>query len=146
MSLATDIADAVAAELNAADAGTFSQAFTARWKVLPASSLTELTDLCVSVVPKSVLTENGSRAAAVITVSIDIGVQKKLGTDIDTEVATLGTLVDEIASYLRRRDLAEAAYASWAGSTNEPVYAPDHLTQDHVFTSVLTVSYQVLVR
>ena len=36
MSLVTDIADAVVAEINAADPSTFSQTFTAQRKVVPA--------------------------------------------------------------------------------------------------------------
>jgi hypothetical protein len=144
MSLATDIADAVAAELNAAEPGTFGQAFTAQRQVLPAFELPDLANLKVTVVPKAVLTSGASRSLTQLDVSVDIGIQKKLGSDMDTEVAALGTLVDQIGDYLRRRPLAAARYAAWAGSNNEPVYAPDHLAEHRVFTSVLTVTYRAL--
>ena len=49
MSLITDIADAVVAELNAAPAGTFDPAFTAQRRVLPAFELAELAELKVTV-------------------------------------------------------------------------------------------------
>ncbi len=144
MSLATDIADAVAAELNAAEPDTFGQTFTAVRRVLPAFELADLADLKVTVVPKAVQTSGASRSLTQLDVSIDIGIQKKLGSDLDTEVATLGALVDTIGDYLRRRPLAAARYAVWAGAKNEPVYAPEHLAEQRVFTSVLTVTYRML--
>ena len=144
MSLATDIADAVAAELNAADAGTFGEPFTAQRLVLPAFDLADLAELKVCIVPKSVTITASTRTASQHEIAVDIGIQKKLGKDLDTEVAALGTLVDEIADYLTRRPLAAAAFAVWAGITNEPVYAPEHLSEQRVFTSILTVTYRAV--
>jgi len=144
MSLATDIADAVAAELNAADPSTFSQDLTAERKVLPSFDLPDLAELKVCVVPKAVTITGATRAACQYEIAVDIGIQKKLGRDLDTEVASLGTLADEIADYLRRRPLAAAPYAAWASIANEPVYAPEHLAEQRVFTSVLTVTYRAL--
>ena len=144
MSLATDIADAVEAELNAAEAGTFGQDFTAERKVLPVFDLADLAELKVCVVPKSVTISGSTRAASQYEIAVDVGVQKKLGKDLDSEVATLGTFVDEIADYLRQRALTQAAYAAWVSIVNEPVYAPEHLAGERVFTSVLTVTYRAL--
>ena len=144
MSLATDIADAVAAELNAAEAGTFSIDFTSERRVLPEFDLAELADLKVCIVPKAVTITGSTRAACQYEITVDIGIQKKLGKDLDSDVATLGTLVDEIADYLRRRALTQAPYAAWVSITNEPVYAPEHLAEQRVFTSVLTVTYRAV--
>jgi len=144
MGLATDIADAVAAEINAADPGTFSQAFEAERTVLPAHELPELANLKVSVVPKGVEISGATRSASQYDIAVDIGVQRKLGKDLDGEVAALGTLVDEIADYLRTRQLSAAAYAVWVATLNEPVYAPEHLASQRVFTSVLTVTYRAM--
>lgn len=144
MSLVIDIADAVAAELNAAPAGTFNPAFTAVRRVLPEFDLTDLAELKVSVVPKSVGIAGSTRATSQYEIAVDIGVQKKLGKDLDSEVAALSTLMDQIADYLRRRPLAAAPFASWVSISNEPVYAPEHLAEQRVFTSVLTVSYRAL--
>ena len=144
MSLVTDIADAVAAELNAAVEGTFSEDFTAQRLVLPEFDLADLAALKVSVVPKAVTITGATRAACQYEIVVDIGVQKKLGKDLDSEVATLGTFVDEVADYLRQRALNQAAYAAWVSTANEPVYAPEHLAGDRVFTSVLTVTYRAL--
>jgi len=142
--LATDIADAVMAELNAAPDGTFSQTMTARRTVLPESNLPELAELKVSVVPKSVEITGSTRATSQYDIAVDIGVQKKLGKDLDAEVAALGALVDEMADYLRKRTLDQAPFAVWVGIRNEPVYAPEHLAEQRVFTSVLTVTYRAL--
>jgi len=144
MGLAIDIADAVASEVNAADPGTFSQTFTAERTVLPAHELPDLADLTVSVVPKSVEINGSTRSASQYDIAVDIGVQKKLGKDLDAEVAALSTVVDEIADYLRKLQLAAAPFAVWVRTVNEPIYAPEHLTSQRVFTSVLTVTYRAM--
>ena len=144
MSLVIDIADAVTAELNAAPPDTFSEAFTAVRMVLPEFDLADLAELKVTVVPKSVEITGATRATSQYEIAVDVGIQKKLGKDLDTEVAALGTLVDEISDYLRRRQLAQTPWAAWSAIRNEPVYAPEHLAQERVFTSVLTVTYRAM--
>jgi len=145
MGLAVSIADAVATELNAAPAGTFSQEFAASRKVLPEFNLTDLVELKVTVVPKSIEITGGTRVANTYEFAIDVGVQKKLGKDLDTDVASLGTFVDELADYLRRRPMEVGTHMLiWAGIRNEPVYAPEHLAEQRVFTSVLTVTYRMM--
>lgn len=144
MSLVIDIADAVTAELNEAPAGTFDLAITAVRRVLPEFELADLAELKVSVVPKSVVITGSTRAASQFEIAVDIGVQKKLGKDLDAEVAALSTLMDQIADYLRRRSLTAASFAAWVSIANEPVYAPEHLAEQRVFTSVLTVTYRAM--
>jgi len=134
MALVIDIADAVVAELNAAPAGTFDPAFT--------FDLAELAELKVTVVPKAVEISGSTRSVGQFDCQIDIGVQKKLGKDLDTETAGLCGLVDAIAAYLRRRPLAATPHAVWLRSRNDPVYAPEHLADQRAFTSVLTVTYR----
>lgn len=142
MALVIDIADAIAAELNAAPAGTFVPAFTALRRVLPEFDLPELEALKVSVVPKAVETEGATRAITRFDCQVDIGIQKKLGKDLDAEVAALCSLVEDIAGYLRWRPLAAAPHARWVSSQNDPVYAPEHLAEQRTFTSVLSVTYR----
>ena len=142
MSIATDIADAVTTELNAS--GLLPGAIAAQRMVLPEFELADLAELKVAVVPRSVLITGGTRAASQYDVAVDIGLQKKLGKDLDAEVATLGTLVDQIADHLRRRPLQQAPGAAWVSIANEPVYAPEHLAEQRVFTSVLTVTYRAM--
>ena len=149
MSLVTDIADAVAAEINAAPGSpaTFNQTFTAVRKVVPAYELEELAELKVTVVPKAVEISGSTRSASQYDITVDIGIQKKLppGSEAsDEQVEALGTLVDQIAEYLRRRPLSAAPFAAWVSITNDPVYAPEHLLEKRVFTSVLTLTYRAM--
>lgn len=144
MALIIDIADAVVAELNAAPAGTFDPVFTATRRVLPEFDLTELVRLQVTLVPKAVEISGSSRSVDQFDYSVDIGVQKKLGKNLDTEVAKLCGLVDTIAAYLRRRPLAATPNAVWVRTRNDPVYAPEHLAEQRVFVSVITATYRSL--
>jgi len=141
MALAIDIADAVVAELAG---GAFSQPLTPVRRVLPEYELADLKDLRVTVVPAAVEISDASRTLSQHDVRIDIGIQKKLGKNLDNEVAQLCGLVDEIAEFLKRRPLQAAPYAAWVKTTNEPIYAADHLAQQRTFTSVLSITYRVL--
>jgi hypothetical protein len=142
MALVIDIADAVASDLNAAPVGTFDPGFTAVRRVLPEFELAELAALTVSVVPKAVEINGATRMASQFDCVIDIGVQKKLGKALDAEVAVLCSLVEAIATYLRRRPLAGAPHAVWMRTLNDPIYAPEHLAETRTFTSVLSVTYR----
>jgi len=138
-----DIADAVAAEL-AGGAENFSQSFTPERRVLPDYELADLKDLRVTVVPRGVEVTGSSRSLSQHDFQIDIGVQKKVGTQLDTEVGELVGLVEEIAEFLQRRRLTDVPEAAWGKTANEPVYAPDHLAEKRLFTSVLTLTYRIL--
>ncbi|HUU96240.1 MAG TPA: hypothetical protein VM487_10905 [Phycisphaerae bacterium] len=144
MPLVTQIADAVAAEINAAPQGTFNVEFEAQRMVLPSFELAELAELKVTVVPKSIEMTAASRTMSQCDVQIDIGIQKKLGKEVDAEVEPLMELVEQIAAYLRGRQLQGFPNAAWVRAVNEPVYAADHLAEQRVFTSVLTLTYRVL--
>jgi len=149
MALITDIADAVVTELASGGEG-FSESFTPERRVLPHYELADLKDLRVTVVPRGVEITGASRTLSQHDVQIDIGIQKKLlagaeaGTDVDTQVAELLSLVEEIAEFLQRRPLAAMPQAVWVTTSNEPIYAPDHLAETRLFTSVLTVTYRLL--
>ena len=149
MSLVMNIADAVVAELNAAPPGTFDPAFTAVRRVLPVFDLAEMADLHVSVVPRAVDIAGATRSASQYDVQIDIGVQQKLasdGGDLDQQVPPLCELVDQIAAYLTHRILHAdpgVPTAVWVRLANDPIYAPEHLSQLRQFTSVLTLTYRI---
>ncbi len=141
MALTIDIADAVVTELAG---GAFSQPVSAVRRVLPTYELADMKDLRVTVVPAAVEISGASRSLSQHDVRVDVGIQKKLGKNLDTEVALLLGLVDEIAEFLKRRPLQTAPWAVWVRTVNEPVYAPDHLAEKRLFTSVLTLTYRVL--
>ena len=141
MSRITDIADAVVAELNA---GSFSETLGAERAYQPTFDLKEMKDLHVTVVPKSVTTAVASRADDQVDFAIDIGIQKKLGSDAGAEADVLMALVAEIAAFLNRRRLATAPDVIWVSTANEPIFSPEHFEQLRQFTSVLTVTYRAL--
>jgi len=141
VSAVTDIADAVAFELNG---GSFSQAFEARRAYQPTFDLKDMKDLHVTVVPKSVTTAMASRADDQVDCAIDIGIQKKLGQEADADADALMALVEEISAFLNRRQLAAAPDVIWVSTANEPIFSPEHFEQLRQFTSVLTVTYRVL--
>ena len=144
MATIIDIADAVAATLNDAGEPGFSQPFTAERKALPAFELADLTGLHVTVVPKAVEITGASRSLCQYDHQIDVGVQKKTGTDLEADVAALCGLVAEIAAFLKQRPLTGLSGVAWVRTANEPVYAPEHLAEKRLFTSVLTVTYRTM--
>jgi hypothetical protein len=140
VSVILDVANAVVASLNAA---SFSQELTAERRYRPTFELADLDTLRVSVVPKSLRIGSATRAANYFDCAIDVGVQKKVNVDEPAEVDALMNLVEEITDHLRMSRLEALPEAAWLSIENEPVFAPEHLDQERVFTSVLTVRYRV---
>ncbi|MCC7407221.1 MAG: hypothetical protein IT442_04065 [Phycisphaeraceae bacterium] len=143
MSTILDIADAVTTELNSPGSPLAGQAVVQR-HYKPAFDLKELKALHIVVVPKAVESTGATRTLMQMDVQIDVGVLKKLGDDPVAEADALMTLVEDIASYLRSRQLTTLPGAAWVRCENTPIYAPDHLEQLRQFTSVLTLTYRVL--
>ncbi len=138
MSVITDIADAVAASLNAA---TFSEEFTAERLHQPSFDLPELQTLRVSVVPKSVEIRNGTRQHSFFDCAVDVGIQQKV--DNDARVDALLVLAEEIIDHLRLKRLTDYPQAAWMAIGHDPVVSSEHLDQHRQLTSVLTVTYRV---
>lgn len=142
MAIITAIANAVAAKMNATE---FSQEFEAEVVFRPIFDLKNLRDLKVSVVPRAVSIERASRQASSRLVQIDIGVQRKLGEDGDIEA--LLELVEEITQCFGiGKRLPEYPEALCVKIENEPVYAPEHIDQYRQFTSVITLTFEVILR
>lgn len=141
MSVITDIAEAVVAELNA---GTFSQTFQAERHYLPVYELEDIKDLRVTVVPKGTAIQSAGRGSNQHDVEIDVAVQKKLTKTEPTEIDPLIALVEELADQFRLKRLASYPNAVWTRTQNEPVYAAEHLDQYRVFTSILTLTFRVI--
>ncbi len=141
MKIAIDIADTIVESLNSAEAGTFAQEFTAHRRVLPDYELSELKELTVTVVPKSVEISSASRDMSYLDVTIDIGIQQKIGRDTDAEVSRLSELVDSIVNFLIRRSFANISFKS---ISNDPIYAPEHLLDKRLFTSIITITYRTM--
>jgi hypothetical protein len=140
MSTISDIADAVAASLNNA---SFSQPITAQRKYLPAVDLAELSELHVTVVPRTVTITTATRDSSYFDCVIDVGIQKKINPDEMAELDALVNLAEEIVDHMRMRELDSYPGAAWLSTTHEPIFAPEHLDQERAFTSVVSATYRV---
>lgn len=140
MSVLLKIADAVVARLNS---GSFELPFAAQRRYQPAFELAELATLRVSVIPRSIEVTGASRADSYFDFAVDVGVQQKVNADDPDQLDRLMHLVEQLADYLRHERLPDAAEAAWVSIANEPAFATEHLDQQRVFTSVLTVTYRV---
>lgn len=132
-----DLADLLVAALNA---GTFSESFTAARRPIPLFNLEELKDLTVTVVPRTLETTMLTRRHDMHEIAIDIAIQKRVESEDNDELDPLLNLVQEINDAVNRTDLGGA---KWLKTENDPIYAPDHLHEKRVFTSVLTVTYSL---
>ncbi len=141
MSTLIAIADAVVESLNSA---SFSQALTAERHYQPVFDLPEMADLHVSVVPKGVEVLASSRNQNQHDYAIDIGVQQKVAGD--TEADALMTLAEEIADHFRlgRVQVDGVGSVPVLKVATEPVFAPEHLTEKRLFTSIITLTFRVL--
>ena len=139
MATIVDIADAVVSAINS---GTFSKPVTAVRHYQPTFELSEMSNLRVSVVPRSVVITALDRGRDSVDYQIDVAVQQK--TDMTTAALdALMVLVQELADYFRRQPLAGFPLAYCVEVKNEPVYAIEHLDELRLFTSVLTFTFRV---
>lgn len=139
MALIIDIVDEVVEELNA---GAFSLPFTATRGYLPRFELGDLETLRVTVVPKGLEIVRASRDARQHDYQLDVAVQKKLGATDAAEIDPLMDLVEEVADYFDGRALDTDPVARCLTVENVPIYAPEHMHEHRVFTSVLTLSFR----
>lgn len=135
------VADAVVAEINAA---TLSMPVTAARAYQPVFDLAEMKDLHVTVVPKGLEQELGSRAGTPREIKVDVAVQKKLQTADAAEIDPLVQLVEEIAVIFRLKRLPHMPLAIWVKTENVPIYSQEHLSELRQFTSVLTFTFRVM--
>jgi len=138
-----DIADSIVTALNGE---SFSMAFAAVRAYRPLYELKDLASLHVTVVPKALELSGATRGLIQNDVQIDIGVQQKLDSveDEAEDTDTLMGLVEEVADFIQ-------STGSFGGATvvsvaNDPIYAPEHLDELRVFTSVITVTLRGMVQ
>jgi hypothetical protein len=137
-----DIADAVADILRAY---RLDRTFVVTRAYQPMLTLEDLQTTYVTVIPKSTAGTRVSRATMEDTVLIDVGIQQKLPADPTNdveEVDKLLGLVDDLKDLLRTTALPESVAAQWMSEEHEPIYFPDHLQEDRLFTAVVTVTFR----
>ncbi|KKL21175.1 hypothetical protein LCGC14_2448080 [marine sediment metagenome] len=140
MATIPDVADALVTVLNDAD---LSQSFTAVRKYRPIYELREIGDLTITVVPKEQGQVLADRVRAQMDFGLDIGIQKKLTTGGNAEVDILMELVEEIIDLIRNTRVF--GVAKWMKTENNPIFAPEHLSEMRVFTSILTVTLRAFI-
>jgi len=136
--VSVQIADAVVAELRG---GQFTPAFMPVRRLLPVRELAELDELRVTVIPRAMESAPLARTTELRTYTIDIGVQQRVGQDVELDAAVVMNVAEEIAAYLFNRTLADMKQASYVGHGIDPIYSPEHLEELRVATSVVTVRY-----
>ena len=111
---------------------------------LPGVELDKLTAVPrVSVVPKSVQPQHMTRSGRADNITIDIGIQAKIIGSPEADVPKLCRLARAVLDYIWGRTLTRAPEAVFMEAGIDPVYAPEHLQQLRVFTSVVSVTYKV---
>lgn len=138
--VAIEIADAIVTELNA---GAFSQAVHATRRYLPVVDLTDLNTVALQVVPATEVITLSSRSTNEHEYGTDIAIQKKLQQEEETEATELDglmQLVQEIADYMTRRNVANA---SWTNTARTVLYSPEHLDERRTFTAVVRVTHHL---
>ncbi len=150
MSVVIDIADAVVARLNGA---TLSQLFAAQRHYVPIHELKDLVDLTVTVVPRTLegaLLDRSGRN--LYTYVIDVGIQQSIGRgamtldEIKAAADPLMTLAEEIADLFDGQPISipnAALKVSCLNVANVPIFASEHMDEQRVFTSVLSLTFKV---
>lgn len=146
MSVLVQIADAVAASINAGAAGgVFSEPLEAVRSHRPSFDMQELADLRVSVVPRSTVITALARLQSQYECTVDVGIQQRVpaGDGGDARVDALLELAEAIGDHLRHKRLPEFPEAAWSSIAHDPVLAPEHLDERSTLTTVLSVTYRV---
>lgn len=146
------IADAVAAEMNGAAPGTFSQAFTAIRKTRPRFTLEQLKAVQVVAVPKATASQRTARNVATGDYSVDIAVMQHVPPAADGEVDESKTdlivaLAEEIERFFELRHMDKYPDALWVGTAWNPSGAPyvvQMLDDKSVMAAILTVTFRLM--
>ena len=142
------IADAVATALNN---GSLSLPFTAIRELIPRTEVKDLQGIggvVVRVVPRSVTAARKDRGRSQYDYKIDIGLQVAVVNQVNTTTTYTADqvfqLAQEAAQLLRDNRLADFPTAVCTETAIDPVYAPEHLSELGVITTVISASYTVL--
>lgn len=135
-----DIAKAIVDDCNAA---TWTQAVQFVSEYIPREDLESIADLTVTVVYAQQRAVPDSRGAWRHEYDVDIGVQKKLATDKNTEADAYSDFLDSIADYWKTRTPGSTG-ARMIGVEWLNPYVPDHLTQKRLFTGVIRLTFRLV--
>lgn len=136
MSNAMELADALVDALNT---GSFTVPLEAVRAHAPLRGREELATLAVTVVPRSEQTSRLDRSRWQHETTLDVALQQAVAQDDPTGLDALIDLAESVAEHVRRLPpLLERAVVT--GVEVDPLWAPEHLRELGVFTSVLRVT------
>ena len=131
-------ADAIVEKLNAASLGL---TFTAVRVYRPILDLKDMSGLHVTVMPKDQMVTLPHRNQGQHDIRIDIGIQQKLAKATaagdNAEIDTLMDFVDGVIDLVRGEAFGDT---QWMKTEHEVIYAPEHLNDWRVFTSIVTLT------
>ena len=137
MSRPVEIAIALVSALNS----EFPGEFVAERSWIPGKDLKDLGQLAVTVTPRAGTATAVTRTSKTDDVIVDIGIQKKLGADLDGEADELAGLAEDIFDWLWSERPALSG-AKFIEAQHDPYVVAEHLQQLRVFTSLITVTYR----
>lgn len=139
MAVIVDIAESIKDSLQTAD---FSREFEVERAYRPALER-DFEGILVTVVPSNIsrVPRESTRGGDQWQYDIDIGVQKRFDQLENVDLDPLTDLAEEIMDYVNGLSL-DSSDASLVDIQNDPVFAPDHISQQ-VFTSIVTATYAV---
>ncbi|MFI4860256.1 MAG: hypothetical protein ACIAXF_06195 [Phycisphaerales bacterium JB063] len=124
-------------------AQTFSEVVTVSRAYRPRVDRAAMEGTVITVVPRSAEDTLSSRAIVARDIEIDVAVQARLTgqphSERDADIDQLMFLVSEVGNALRG---VQQGPTQWKAQRNDPIYAPEHLDQHEVFTSLITVTYR----
>jgi len=142
---AVAIAKAVVTALNGA---TLSETFTAVRSYAPYTDIKDLTDLTVKVFSGDWVPTPIARKMTDNEFLVDIGIQQKLtaGLNTDAEICAfcdpLVYLVQQIVDLFQMEPLQGYSTAACMVTQPAPVYDPEEIRTQRVFTSVIRITFR----
>ena len=121
----------------------FDLEFTAVRTLFPFYELKDLSNLKVTVVPKSVNITTATRSSNEFDYQIDIAIQKAVKSPDDSEVTALTELALAIAKSFRNKVYEDIGAVCFKQSI-DPLYSVEHIQPPSVFTSVLTLNFKIV--
>ncbi|OQA02449.1 MAG: hypothetical protein BWY69_01105 [Planctomycetes bacterium ADurb.Bin401] len=117
--------------------------FTAIRTLFPFYELKDLSNLKVTVVPKSVNITTATRSSSEFDYQIDIAIQKAVKSPDDAEVTALTELALAICKSFRSKIYEDIGAVCFKQSI-DPLYSVEHIQPPSVFTSVVTLNFKIL--
>ncbi len=137
-----DIAEAVAHQLSSSE---LCVPFVASTSLRPVYTLEELGTIRVTAVPKAMEMTSLSRETSQFDFTIDVGIQRQVVPEDAEDLRPLVALTTEIFTLLQGRPLLDYPEAVVVKVTNDPIYIPTHLDTLRQYTSVVTITFRLMV-